>query len=109
MITATFFDKVNELEEITGLTEKELWEKGFNLDDLDCGFCIAEEEPFTLEEYEELGYTRFRWKNDIEELYYNSKEVPFSMHKLLWDWENHCVGYDLARYDGKVFVLLHHA
>lgn len=38
MVNLIAFDTEKELCELTGLTESELWEKGFILDDWDIGF-----------------------------------------------------------------------
>ena len=111
MITnVTFFDNSEDLEILTGHTHEELWELGFNLDDMDCGFCTEAVGCFEVEKREdEFGYTRWEWKHDIHDLYYRCDGFPAAIHKLLDDWENYCVGYCIAYCDGMVYVTLHHA
>jgi hypothetical protein len=38
MVKLIVFDTEEELMELTGLSENELWKNGFNLDDWDIGF-----------------------------------------------------------------------
>ena len=38
MLNLVVFETEEDLSELTGLTEQELWEKGFNLDDWEIGF-----------------------------------------------------------------------
>ena len=43
----TFFESVEDLGKLTGLSREELWENGFDLDDMDWGFrsdncCVKE-------------------------------------------------------------------
>lgn len=38
MLNLVVFETEEELCELTGLTEDELWQKGFNLDDWEIGF-----------------------------------------------------------------------
>ena len=60
MVNLIVFETEEELVELTGLSENELWEKGFNLDDWDIGFqsdTKLHDEP-TKEDIEDGGYSR---------------------------------------------------
>ena len=39
MNNCIIFTTEKELQKLTGLSHSQLWEKGFNLDDWDIGFC----------------------------------------------------------------------
>ena len=85
MLNVTFFESVEELEELTGLTEDELWAQGFDLDDMDFG--IAAEKG--LREY------------DISAPYYEMW--------LTSRMDEHCVGYHHVVLGGKHYYTVHHA
>ena len=95
----TFFETKKELEELTGLTENELWDKGFNLDDIDWG--IVTSGVNILEHIDEFGCKS--WEVD-----YNSDE-PYYIRMLLSWMDSHCVGYRYVEYNGKQYFTLHHA
>lgn len=105
----TFFDSVDDIKKLTGLDEDQLWNQGFNLDDMDCGFRIKNEGYFKVESYNDYDYKRWKWVNDVDCNYYNNDDFPYSVHRILTDWEDYCVGYYLAYYDNYVYVTLHHA
>ena len=101
-----FFDDVKDLKKLTGLTSEELWNLGFNLDDMDCGFCTDAVGCFEVESQESEYCGRvWNWKHN---LYYND-DMPSAIYRILTDWDNYCAGYNLAFYNGKVYVTLHHA
>lgn len=137
MITnITLFDTVEEIEKLTGLCSDELWEKHFNLDDMDWGFCVDGDDWFIREEhhwaqeirrkYEECGkhlellddFEGPFMKHLLEDPNYDveyswhldeEKEIPFSLTFILDRMESYCVGYSVAVYNGKTYVTLHHA
>lgn len=43
MVNIIWFETLDELKHLTGLTRDELWDAGFNLDDWDFGFCCDKE------------------------------------------------------------------
>lgn len=104
-----FFDTVEELEEITSRSEQELWDLGFNLDDMDCGCCFKATEYIKVElDPDEPNYKRWQWVHDIDSLYYEGK-APFFLYRLLNDWDLYCAGYCLASIGDYIFITLHHA
>lgn len=105
----TFFDTPKDIEKLTGLTIDELWKHGFNLDDMDCGFCTpsigwAE----VIQGEDEYGYKHTVFAKNEWEMYLNG-EMPTAIYRLLDNWSNYCVGYYIACYDDKTYVTLHHA
>lgn len=95
----TFFDSVDELENITGLTHDELWENGFNLDDMEWGFVTEGLEM-------NVSIDEFGFK------YYDVKDYHkggWYIHNLLTWMEQYCVGYTYTEYKGKQFFTLHHS
>ena len=75
MVNVTIFDTSEELEQLTGLTHKELWENGFNLDDWDWGFCLDENAGFPWK-FEYLLETI----DDLTETIYKDKKYLISYH-----------------------------
>jgi len=94
-----FFETSKDLEELTGLTHDELWEHGFNLDDMDWGFC-TDIDCFTTET-DEWGYENTSY--DYE------KNPPAYISRLLDMMNDYCVGYCHAFYNGKHYFTQHHA
>ena len=89
----TFFENTKELEKLTGLSHTELWDNGFNLDDMDWGFVINEN--FMVEEA--MNYYRV------------SEKAPDYIRQILSWMENYCMGYYYTEYNGKHYYTLHHA
>ena len=87
---AKFFDNMKDLEVITGKTEDELWNAGFNLDDMDWGF-VADER-----------WEEDRWWTD------ENSNAYFMYHILGW-MDSYCVGYTEVEYEGKWYYTLHHS
>ena len=83
----TFFENPEDLERMIGLTHDQLWEAGFNLDDMDFGIV-------TEKEWNQDGW-------DDDDPYYESW--------LLYRMDAHCVGYTHTEYDGKHYYTLHHS
>ena len=73
------FTTEEELTQLTGLTEKELWDIGFVLDDWDIGFQSDKK----IDE------------NNLWWLYYRM--------------DNYCVGFKEVVYNGKYYYTVHHA
>ena len=97
-----FFDTPEELEKLTGLTHEELWDHGFNLDDMDWGL----ETNFVLHdggEEDEFGYISKTAK------YLTNGEIPCSLIQIIGWMENYCVGFWHTEYNGKQYYTLHHA
>lgn len=87
MTTVTFFNGVKELRELTGLTHTELWDTGFDLDDMDFGIVCDEELKGTW------------WDSDS----------PYYQQWLLDRMDAHCVGYEHVEYKGKHYYTVHHS
>lgn len=85
-----FFDTREELAELTGLSMENhcsaIWDAGFNLDDWDFGF-VSEKE----------------W------LPYSDKKQPYYVEWLLRRMEQHCVGYEHIKYNGKHCYMAYHS
>ena len=84
MKTVTFFGNEEELQQLTGLNHKSLWDNGFDLDDWDWGFVSdtywSPHYGATLYEYWILNH----------------------MH-------NYCTGYKCVQYDDKYYYMLYHS
>lgn len=87
MTNVTFFENVEELSEITGLSSGALWSAGFNLDDMDFGFVSTTE-----------------WTDDWWE-----GNAPYYQWWLLDRMDSHCVGYEHVEYKGKHYYMLYHS
>ncbi len=83
-----FFSEPEDLEELTGLTHEELWDNGFNLDDMDWGIETNEE-----------------WKEGA----HYSRNAPYYRDWMLNRMGSHCVGYHHTEYKGKHYYTVHHA
>jgi hypothetical protein len=87
MLNITFYEGSADLQELTGLSYKELWEAGFNLDDMDFGIVCDVE----------LGEDW--WSNG----------APYYSWWLLDRMDSHCVGYNHVEYNGKHYYTVHHS
>ena len=103
----TFCDP-DDLEEIAGLSRKELWDNNFNLDDCDSVMIINEERLPLIFEKDEWGYESWHPQNDLYELFYDDK-ISRALFDILESWENYCVGCHYTKYDGKIYISKHHA
>ena len=90
IINLTMFTKADDLEELTGLTHEELWDHGFNLDDMDVGF--VSDIPLHTDTDE------FDWL-------YNNDEYSWLLNAM----NNYCVGPTYREYNGKHYYTVHHA
>ena len=95
MINLVMFSSLNDLEELTGLTHDELWEKGLNLDDLDIGF----QSPVKLHTGGHDGYFTVDYDSDI---YEDARWLIFSMN-------NYCAGPNYVELNGKHYYTVHHS
>ena len=82
-----FFEGVSDLMELTGLKREQLWENGFNLDDMDFGIVC---------------------KNELVDGYW-SGGAPYYIHWLLQAMDSHCVGYHHTEYNGRHYYTVHHS
>lgn len=98
----TYFDDADDLEKLTGLSHEELWEHGFNLDDITAGF-MTEGLPIKTRKCD--------WDPSVTEYYIEeyANEVPAFISLLLTDWADYCCGYHIAVYNNKQYFTLHHA
>ncbi|MCD8286280.1 MAG: hypothetical protein LUD50_03520 [Clostridia bacterium] len=77
---AVIFHDADDLIALTGLSEDDLWNNGFNLDDFDGGIRVNE----VLDD------------STIEWLLENAME-------------DYCIGYALVEYCGYYYYMIHHA
>lgn len=101
MVKLITFETEKELEELTGLTQKDLWNVGFNLDDWDIGFqsdtkLHEDPSPEDIESGDFCGWELL---------------VPFDSpaHWLMNQMNNYCVGAEYVFYKGKHYYTVHHA
>ena len=83
------FTKADDLEELTGLTHDELWDHGFNLDDMDVGFVSNQPLHTAKDEYDWLESDDYSW--------------------LINAMNNYCVGAMHTEYKDKHYYTVHHA
>lgn len=95
----TFFHTVEELEAITGLTRGELWDNGFNLDDIDWG--IVTTNVNLVEEIIDKGIGLRILTVD------GDNNEPYIIQLLRW-MEDYHAGWDYVEYNDRQFFLLHH-
>ena len=81
----TFFSEAEELEKLTGLSHDELWDNGFNLDDMDFGFRVRKE--WNIEKYDD----------------------PYYRYWILNHMDQHCVGYEHVKYKNWHYYMLYHS
>lgn len=93
MINLTMFNSVEDLKKLTGLSENELYDHGFDTDDWDAGF--QSDRALTMTEFDDdFG----EWEEPVP-------GADWLVHEM----ENYCVGYDCIKYGGKYYYMVHHA
>ena len=92
-----FFEDAKDLESLTGLSYDELWDKGFDLDDMDWGF--VSDENYITETMNEFGDISMEIKYDI----------PQFAYQILSMMESYCVGFHHVEYNNKHYYTLHHS
>jgi len=100
MLNLVVFETEEELCELTGLTEHELWQKGFNLDDWEIGF------------QSEVKLHKTPTKKDIENGYRENELIALfdlPAHWLMSQMNAYCVGANYVFLDGKHYYTVHHA
>ena len=114
MLNLVVFETEEELCELTGLTEEELWQKGFNLDDWEIGFQSEVKLHKTPTKKDiENGYR----KNELIALFDFSCTVStkssclfdLPAHWLMNQMNSYCVGANYVFLDGKHYYTVHHA
>ena len=100
MVKLIEFETEEDLIELTGLTEEELWEKGFNLDDWDIGFQSDTKLHKTpTEEDIENGFC-------IDDLL---EDYSLPAHWLMMEMNHYYVGAHYVFLDGKHYYTVHHS
>lgn len=89
MISLKMTSKREDINEWTGLTDDELWEAGFDLDDWDV--CFESD---------------VRLVGDIEEGWSEPKNDAWWLVRTM---DNYCVGYKEVEYNGKWYYTVHHS
>ena len=74
MLNLVVFETEEELCELTGLTEEELWQKGFNLDDWEIGF------------QSEVKLHKTPTKKDIENGYRKNELIALFDLQIMFFW-----------------------
>ena len=100
MLNLIVFETEEELCELTGLTEHELCQKGFNLDDWEIGF------------QSEVKLHKTPTKKDIENGYRENELIALfdlPAHWLMSQMNAYCVGANYVFLDGKHYYTVHHA
>lgn len=100
MLNLVVFETEEELCELTGLTEHELWQKGFNLDDWEIGF------------QSEVKLHKTPTKKDIANGYRENELIALfdlPAHWLMSQMNAYCVGANYVFLDGKHYYTVHHA
>ena len=92
-----FFEDAKDLESLTGLSHDELWNNGFDLDDMDWGF--VSDENYITETEDEFGDISMEIKYDI----------PQFAHQILFMMERYCVGFHHVESNNKHYYTLHHS
>lgn len=85
--TVTFFEKEEDLKQLTGLNHDALWDAGFDLDDWDFGFVS-----------DTAWSDQWGWGNG-----------SYMEYWLLNRMESHCVGYRHTEYNGKHYYIAYHS
>lgn len=97
MISVTFFETEEELQELTGLSHEKLWDNGFNLDDWDWGFVSdCEWDKSYIDEY---GYLQA--EPDYDKACYQ--------YQIMNTMNSYCVGYRKTVFCGKYYYLQYHS
>jgi hypothetical protein len=108
----TFFNSVEDLEQLTGLSRNELWEHGANLDDWDYGFCCSQQLHKEVSEEKEK-YEIDSWDEPAEDgkyyKTYNTYDYDDPTYQLMQSAENYCVGWNHFTVDGKHYYTVHHS
>lgn len=94
-----YFETESELEDLTGATSRELWDAGFNLDDMDWGFRIKGHIAEKMvdengDEYMDVPY---------------GADIPYYLYHMLTWMNGYCVGYCCAEYGDYTYFTLHHS
>lgn len=101
MVKLIAFVTEEELIELTGLSEDELWDQGFNLDDWDIGF------------QSDIKLHADPTQEDIEEGMYRAGELianyDLPAHWLMMQMNSFCIGAYYVFLDGKHCYTVHHA
>lgn len=100
MVNLIAFDTEKELCELTGLTESQLWEKGFILDDWDIGF------------QSDIKLHRTPTADGIQDGYEEDElidDYDLPAHWLMMQMNNFCVGANYVFFNGKHYYTVHHS
>lgn len=93
MINLKMFNTVEDLCKLTGLSENELYDHGFDTDDWDAGF--QSDCALTTRRCDNVGYEYDEPKPGAE--------------WLVWQMDNYCIGYSHSEFEGKHYYMVHHA
>ena len=96
-----FFDKEEDLKNLTGLTHDELWAFGFDLDDWDWGFVSDECYTKTVEVDEDDPYS---YPHD-EVLW----DIPQYVRQILNMMDSYCVGFHHTEFRGGHYYMQYHS
>lgn len=94
MINLRITDNHEDIRKWTGLSDNELWNVGFNLDDWDICF----ESDTRLVERIDEDEDGDRWVEPVDEAWW-----------LIRRMEDYCCGFNEVEYKGKWYYTVHHA
>ncbi len=108
----TFFNTVEDLEKLTGLTEEELWNQGANLDDWDYGFCCKQPLHKTVKEEKDKDEIDPWDKPEADGKYYRTYDTydyDDPTYQLMQSADNYCVGWNHFEYKKVHYYTVHHS
>lgn len=88
MVTLTWFESEQDLQELTGLDHDGLWDAGFDLDDWDFGFVT--DFLLDIKEYMDMNFNCGHY---------------YLLKFLIWD----AYKWDIRKYNGKYYYMSYHA
>ena len=109
MINMIMTGSEEDLEKLTGLDRKGLWDAGFDLDDWDV--CFISDEPLHSRveiEKHENRIPEEQYEEEVCELDYDDQHYD-DVHWLYWQMDNYCVGFHHVEYGGKHYYTVHHS
>lgn len=101
MLKITWFESVDELEKLTGLTRSALWDAGFNLDDMDFGIRVNRR------------IHRLPTKDEVADGEFGEDELvedwDLEGYWLLSRMQSHCCGAEYVKYGRYHYYMVYHA
>ena len=101
MLDIKWFENLDDLLALTGLTRDQLWDAGFNLDDWDFG-VRCDRKLHADPTFDEIA---------SGEHYEDQLVIDWDLpgYRLMYWMEEHCCGASYVNLDGWHYYLVHHA